>query len=71
MHQIKLFKGVESDVPDLENRVNAWIKDTAAKVLQITGNIAPQSSTTDEDGGKLGGSYTPSDVLLIVVYEAA
>jgi hypothetical protein len=70
MQQVKIFKGLESDVPDLERRINAFLAEKAASVIQITGNIAPQSDTRDDDRGhKLGGSYTPSDVLVIVLYE--
>ena len=71
MHQIKIFTTVETEVRSLENEVNDWIKKSGAKVISITGNIAPQS---ERIGGSGGGSddlrFFPSDVMLIVLYEA-
>lgn len=68
MQQIKIFKGIESELGDLETRVNAWIKQSSARVLNVFGNIAPQSETHASHG--LSKAYTPSDVLLVIVYEA-
>lgn len=71
MQQIKIFKGIESECRSLENEVNAWLRQSGAKVISITGNIAPQSRTTDSAGGTLGGGgYVPSDVVLFVLYES-
>ena len=83
MHQIKIFKGVESDIADLERQINDFLRDSGARVVQMSGNIAPQSATSEAPessrlgvdgggggrGGKLGHAYTPSDVLIVVVYE--
>ena len=66
MQQIKIFKGIESELGDLENRVNSWIKQSGARIVNIFGNIAPQSET---HAGTLGKSFTPSDVIVVVVYE--
>jgi hypothetical protein len=68
MQQIKIFKGIESELGDLEARVNAWLRDSGARVVQSFGNIAPQSLTQSGQPG-LSKSYTPSDVLIILVYE--
>lgn len=68
MHQIKIFKGIESELTELESRVNAWLKQSGARVVQTVGNIAPQSGTSS-GGATLGKSYTPSDVLIVIVYE--
>lgn len=69
MHQIKIFKGVEADLQTLESEVNAWLADTSADVLQVFGNIAPQSMPKDAlSQGLTQGSFAPSDVLLVVVY---
>lgn len=71
MQQVKLFKGIEAEAHSLENEVNAWIRRSGAKVISITGNIAPQSGKADPQGGGIGGGgFIPSDVLLIVLYEA-
>ena len=68
--QIKIFKGIESELTELENRVNNWIKGANVRVAQIFGNIAPQSFS-HQDPSSMGRGYTPSDVLVIVVFEAA
>lgn len=68
MQQIKIFKGIESELTELEGRVNAWIKQTNARIVSSYGNIAPQSGTYT-GGATLGKSYTPSDVLIVLVYE--
>jgi hypothetical protein len=70
MQQIKIFKGVETEVQTLEAEVNAWIQQSGARIISITGNIAPQS---ERIGGAEGGAdeirFFPSDVLLVVLYE--
>ena len=76
MQQIKIFKGVESDLADLESRVNAWLKQSGARVLNMFGNIAPQSYSSAAQHGHGGGSvglgksFAPSDVLVVIVHEA-
>ena len=67
MHQVKIFKSIESELWTLENEINEWIKSSNAKVLSITGNIAPQSQGTTG----IQGTFSASDVLLVVLYEAA
>jgi len=70
MQQVKLFKGLESDVAALEGEVNAWIRQSGARVISVTGNIAPQSQKAAAASGGLGKSpFSPSDVILIVLYE--
>jgi hypothetical protein len=49
--QVKLFKGIESEVQPLENEINAWIRKSRARVISITGNIAPQSRRYPLHGG--------------------
>lgn len=70
MHQIKIFKGLESDLASLEADVNAWLASSGVMVVQIAGNIAPQSALADggRSPGLPSGAYLPSDVLLIVHY---
>lgn len=65
MRQIKLFKSIESELWSLEDEINAWIKEKNAKVVSITGNIAPQTG----GGGAGQGTFSASDVLIIVMYE--
>jgi len=73
MQQVKIFTNLEDNTQDLENEINKWIAESGAKVLQITGNIAPQSVIPTEESRKLtsAGSrrFAPSDVVVIVLYE--
>ncbi|MFK7788694.1 MAG: hypothetical protein AB8C95_04245 [Phycisphaeraceae bacterium] len=77
MQQIKLFVGREDHTADLEAEVNAWIAESRATVLSISGNIAPQSvlPTKDGTGTNLSASgthtrrFAPSDILMILTYE--
>ncbi len=71
MQKIKIFKGLESDTQGLEDAVNSWIETSGAQVLQITVNIAPQSHPGAGASVALAhGAHAPSDVLLVIVYEA-
>ncbi|MCA9225803.1 MAG: hypothetical protein KDA47_09335 [Planctomycetales bacterium] len=67
MHQVKLFKSIESELWTMEAEINEWLPATNAKVISVTGNIAPQ--TADSSG--IQGSFSASDVLVVIVYEAA
>ena len=68
MQQIKIFKSIESDVSDLERDINAWLKESGARVVNIFGNIAPQT-ITDPEKVKGSRSFSPSDVLIVLLYE--
>lgn len=70
MQQVKIFKSLESDISSLESDVNAWIRQSNARIVAITGNIAPQSQpASDKAGGLTKSAFPPSDVVLIVLYE--
>jgi hypothetical protein len=70
MHQIKIFKGLENELPELEAAVNEWLRSTAARIVNIFGNIAPQSGGGEgKQHGLTRSEFPPSDVMLIVVYE--
>jgi len=69
VQQIKLFKEVESDISRLEASVNDWIRESEVRVLQVTGNIAPQSGTRATSAGRSHSAFTPSDVMILVTYE--
>ena len=72
MQQVRIFKSVENEVRELEKEINGWIRESGAKVLSITGNIAPQSGGMEARSGGLSRSgFAPSDVVVIVLYEAA
>jgi hypothetical protein len=66
VQRIKLFKGLESDLASLEAEINGWIEDNDAKVVNMFGNIAPQ---TPGAGSSASRQFTPSDVMISVVYE--
>jgi hypothetical protein len=65
MQQVKLFKSIESELEDLQKAINEWIKESGAKIISITGNIAPQ---TGHGGGPMN-TFASSDVLVVVLYE--
>lgn len=76
MQQIKIFKSVESEIEALERSMNTWLKASGAKVINIFGNIAPQSPRIDPASSQLlgatrptGRASDPSDVFIAVLYE--
>lgn len=71
MHQIKIFKSLESDLQALERDVNKWLESNSVKVVNIFGNMSPQSGGGEDRGDAYisGSPYAPSDVLMVVVYE--
>ena len=69
MQQIKLFRSIESDIPALEAEINDWLKESGARVVQMTGNIAPQTVTAAHRENRIGEGHVPSDVLVVVLYE--
>lgn len=64
MQQVRLFKGIESELHAMEDEMNQWIRDSGAKIISITGNIAPQTGNTQP-----AGNFSASDVLVVVLYE--
>ena len=68
MQQIKIFKSIESDVSILESEINSWLKESGVKVVNVFGNIAPQT-VNNNTSVKVSGAFSPSDVLMVVVYE--
>jgi hypothetical protein len=70
MNQIKIFKGLENDLTALEQDVNAWLAEANVRVINVLGNIAPQTMRPQAAGGGLSTTdFIPSDVLLVVVYD--
>ncbi|QDV64248.1 hypothetical protein [Crateriforma conspicua] len=64
MQQVKIFKSVDSELDELENTINRWLRKSGVRVLSISGNLANQSS-----GGQTMSSFAAGDVLIIVHYE--
>ena len=66
MQKIKIFKNIESEIALLEEEINEWLTESGARVVQMTGNIAPQ---TPSNTGMGGSSFSSSDVLVLIVYD--
>ncbi|MBX3401846.1 MAG: hypothetical protein KF699_00380 [Phycisphaeraceae bacterium] len=78
IHQVKIFTGTEGAVGELEHRVNEWLTESKARVVNIFGNIAPQSVLPGTPITPLAGAdhghsrrFGPSDIMLVVVYQKA
>jgi hypothetical protein len=72
MQQIKIFKGMENELATLEREVNEWLVESGARVIQIFGNLAPQSIPPTAKGSGLSTSeFAPSDALIVILYEKA
>ncbi len=65
MQQIKIFKGVDTEMADMEHQINRWMRKSGARVISITGNLAASPNT---GGGPLS-SFAASDILVIVLYD--
>ena len=48
MHQIKIFKALETDLAPLEMQINTWLAESGVKIINIFGNVAAQSMPMDE-----------------------
>ena len=69
MQLVKLFTGLEGETHQLAEEINGWIKETGVKVLQVSGNIAPQSTGGGPTIEGLPSGRPPSDLFVIVLYE--
>ena len=65
MTLVKIFKSIESELWTLEEEINSWVKESGAKIIDVTGNIAAQSHASSGQG------FSASDILIVVLYEAA
>ncbi|QDT04319.1 hypothetical protein K227x_27090 [Rubripirellula lacrimiformis] len=65
MQQIKIFKGVDTEITELERQINRWMRKSGARVLSVTGNLSPQSG----GGGGPLNSFAAGDVMVILHYE--
>ena len=66
MHKVKIFKSIESEIVTLEEEINEWLSESGVQVVQLVGNISPQTPTS---GSIPGATFSSSDVLVIIVYE--
>ena len=71
MAQIKFFKGFESDLPALEKKINTWLMEPGLRVINVFGNLAPQSPPLEPKSGGLvtQSGYADSDVFIAILYE--
>ena len=70
MQQVKMFKSVETEIIDFQRQVNAWLEElhqAGGKVVQIAGNIAPQTVAATKSS--MSGGFSPSDLFLTILYE--
>jgi len=65
MRQVKIFKSIESELWTMEKEINTWAEEAGAKIISVTGNIAPQTGNGPSQG------FSASDVLIVVLYEPA
>ncbi len=65
MQQVKIFKSVDTEIPEMERQINRWMRKSGARVLSINGNL----STQPPPGGGAMNSFAAGHILLIVLYE--
>jgi hypothetical protein len=68
VQQIRIFKSIETDVSILESEINGWLQESGVNVINIFGNISPQTVTSGSSAIDRR-AFSPSDVLMVVVYE--
>ena len=73
MPRVKLFKGLESNLEGLETQMNAWLAQPGVRVIQIFGNMAPQTLPSDTRITSTLGQpqHVSSDVFLAILYESS
>lgn len=69
MQQVKIFKGLESNLAALEKEMNDWLAHSGARVVHIFGNLAAQGGQRTEDNSLKAYPYLASDVLIVVLHE--
>jgi len=65
MQQVKIFKSVDTEIPEMERQINRWMRKSGARVLSITGNLSTQ---TPASAGAMN-SFAAGHILMIVLYE--
>ena len=75
MHQIRIFIGKEDEASRLTKEVNDWLASSQAKIVNVFGNLSPQTVTEKSSdsvrtlGDNGGRRYAPSDIMMVVVFE--
>ena len=65
MQQVKIFKGVDTEISDIEKQINRFLRKTGVTVLSITGNLAAQPGSAN---GPMN-SFAGSDVMVIILFD--
>lgn len=65
IQQLKIFKSVDTELPELEREINRWMRKSGAKILSVTGNLSNQHVS----GSGPMNSFAGGDVIVIVLYE--
>jgi hypothetical protein len=66
VRKVKLFKGVENELTELEAEINQFLESSGVELISVSGNISPQTHLpTSPD------TFSTSDVLIILTYEAS
>lgn len=74
MQQVRIFIGKEDETQRLTREVNDFLASTGAKVVNVFGNLSPQTMTPGAETQRAMGEgtvrrYAPSDIMLVVVFE--
>lgn len=65
VQQVKLFKGVDTELAEIEKQINRFIRKYNVRVLSITGNLAPSGAAAN---GPMN-TFSGGDVMVILLYE--
>jgi len=60
---------LEFELEALEQSVNQWLAENPVKVVNIFGNMSPQSPKSANDSMINRTAHSPSDIMIVVVYE--
>ena len=71
MPQVKIFIGIENNLHGVEQNINAWLASGKVRVVQMVGNLSPQSAGTEagKSPGLTQSSFAPSDIFVMFLYE--
>ena len=65
MQQVKIFRGPDTEIEDIEKQINRFIRKNGVRVLSITGNFA----SNPPSGSSAMSSFAGGDVLIILLFE--
>jgi hypothetical protein len=65
VQQVKIFRGADTEVEDIEKQINRFIRKNGIRVLSITGNFASNPPT----GSSAMSSFAGGDIMIILLFE--